>query len=135
MNGRDLFEDTPIEELELSVRAYRCLLRAEVLTVGQIECATDGQLLRIEGLGHLSVKQIRGIVPYRRVSVRTKRPNPLELIPRETLEEMLRRVVREELARAKAEGVVGEQGAEDAAEEQGFSASSTKRNTPPGRMT
>ena len=62
--GYDLTDDTPIEELDLSVRSYNCLKRAAINTVSQIRAMTDEQLRSVRNLGLRSFNEIREKVPY-----------------------------------------------------------------------
>ena len=41
----------PIEELELSIRAYNCLMRAGISTVGKLQATDDEDLRNIRNLG------------------------------------------------------------------------------------
>ena len=50
--------DLPIEKLELSVRAYNCLKRVEILTVGDVLKLNREELFEIRNLGELSAKEI-----------------------------------------------------------------------------
>ncbi len=49
----------PIESLELSVRAYNCLLANHVQTVGQLVAMTEADLLKIRNFGKTSLREIR----------------------------------------------------------------------------
>lgn len=56
---RELF-NTPIADLDLSVRAYHCLHRnAGILTVGDLVHRTEQDLLRLKNLGRKTLKEIR----------------------------------------------------------------------------
>lgn len=46
-------DDIPIEELDLSVRAYHCLKRSNILRVAQIFALSREELLAIRNLGSL----------------------------------------------------------------------------------
>jgi len=50
---------TPIQELELSVRASNCLEFAKVETVGQLARMTDADLLKIRSFGKTSLREIK----------------------------------------------------------------------------
>jgi len=50
---------TPIQELELSVRASNCLEAVEVETVGQLAKMTDADLLKIRSFGKTSLVEIK----------------------------------------------------------------------------
>ena len=51
--------NTPIEELELSVRAYNCLKRSGLMTVGQILERSEGELLGLRNFGRKSYDELR----------------------------------------------------------------------------
>jgi hypothetical protein len=50
---------TPIEELQLSVRAYNCLADATVKTVGDIYKLPGSGVARIPGIGARTVREIK----------------------------------------------------------------------------
>lgn len=50
--------ETLVEDLGLSVRAYRCLKRANINTVGELTLKTKKELMRIRNLGSKSLKEI-----------------------------------------------------------------------------
>jgi hypothetical protein len=49
----------PIQELELSLRAYNCLKSVKVETVGELVMMTEADLLKIHRLGKTSQREIR----------------------------------------------------------------------------
>ena len=49
----------PIEELELSVRAFNCLKRAEINMLDQLTDKTEDELTRVRNLGKKSVDEIK----------------------------------------------------------------------------
>ena len=51
--------NTPIQELELSVRASNCLESAEIETVGQLVKLSESELLKIRSFGKTSLREIR----------------------------------------------------------------------------
>ena len=51
--------NTPIQELELSVRASNCLESVKVETVGQLVKMTEVDLLKIRSFGKTSLREIR----------------------------------------------------------------------------
>jgi len=51
--------NTPIAELELSVRASNCLESAKIQTVGQLAQMTDADLLKIRSFGKTSLREIK----------------------------------------------------------------------------
>ena len=61
--GKELLE-TPIEELELSVRSYNCLRRAGMVTVGDIvqNINTREDLMKIRNLGMRSADEIMNAI-------------------------------------------------------------------------
>lgn len=50
--------ETPIEELDLSVRSYNCLKRHGIDTLGQLEALNEEDLYRIRNIGKRSVEEI-----------------------------------------------------------------------------
>lgn len=51
--------DTPIEELELSVRSYNCLKRQGVNTIGQLTECSEQDLLNIRNFGAKSIEEVK----------------------------------------------------------------------------
>lgn len=51
--------ETPIQELELSVRASNCLESVKVETVGQLAQMTESELLKIRSFGKTSLREIK----------------------------------------------------------------------------
>ncbi len=51
--------NTPIAELELSVRASNCLESAKVETVGQLSKMTEAELLKVRSFGKTSLREIK----------------------------------------------------------------------------
>jgi len=51
--------DTPIEELDLSVRAYNCLKRQGINTVGQLTECSEADLLNIRNFGAKSIEEVK----------------------------------------------------------------------------
>jgi DNA-directed RNA polymerase subunit alpha len=51
--------DTPIEELELSVRAYNCLKRQGVNTIGQLTECTENDLMNVRNFGAKSIEEVK----------------------------------------------------------------------------
>lgn len=58
--NEDAVRDLPIDELELSVRAFNCLKRAEINTIGELTDKTEDELTRVRNLGKKSVDEIKG---------------------------------------------------------------------------
>lgn len=52
-------DNSPLDELPLSVRAANCLKNGGYITAGQARAATDAQLLGIDNLGRKSLWEIR----------------------------------------------------------------------------
>ena len=53
------YADVPIDELELSVRAFNCLKRADINTIGELTDKTEDELNRVRNLGKKSVDEIK----------------------------------------------------------------------------
>lgn len=51
--------ETPIEDLDLSVRSYNCLKRQGINTVGQLVECTEGDLLNIRNFGAKSIEEVK----------------------------------------------------------------------------
>jgi DNA-directed RNA polymerase subunit alpha len=51
--------DTPIEELDLSVRSFNCLKRQGVNTIGQLTECTEADLLNIRNFGAKSIEEVK----------------------------------------------------------------------------
>ncbi|MDO9557434.1 MAG: DNA-directed RNA polymerase subunit alpha [Coriobacteriia bacterium] len=51
--------DTPIEELDLSVRSYNCLKRQGVNTIGQLDECSETDLLNIRNFGAKSIEEVK----------------------------------------------------------------------------
>lgn len=50
--------ETPIEELDLSVRAYNCLKRAGIHTLQDLTNMTENEMMKIRNLGKKSLKEV-----------------------------------------------------------------------------
>ena len=50
---------TPIEELELSVRAYTCLKRAGIDSIEKLRATSDDKLMQIRNLGRKSLNEVK----------------------------------------------------------------------------
>lgn len=57
-------DDTLIDTLEISVRAYNALKNAGLNTVGDIRYRSDSDLLILNNFGELSLRELRSIVPH-----------------------------------------------------------------------
>jgi DNA-directed RNA polymerase subunit alpha len=51
--------DTPIEDLDLSVRSFNCLKRQGVNTIGQLMETTEADLLNIRNFGAKSIEEVK----------------------------------------------------------------------------
>ncbi|TLM80457.1 MAG: DNA-directed RNA polymerase subunit alpha [Actinobacteria bacterium] len=51
--------ETPIEELDLTVRSYNCLKRQGVNTIGQLTDCTEADLLNIRNFGAKSIEEVK----------------------------------------------------------------------------
>jgi DNA-directed RNA polymerase subunit alpha len=56
---KDRVLDTPIEELDLSVRSYNCLKRQGVNTIGQLTECSESDLLNIRNFGAKSIEEVK----------------------------------------------------------------------------
>ncbi len=63
--------DTPIEDLDLSVRAYNCLKRSNITKVGQVLTMNEDDLLGVRNFGEKSLQELRD-----RLLARNFLPNP-----------------------------------------------------------
>ncbi len=52
-------EDTPIEELDLSARAYNCLRRSGLNTVGDLISKTESEMMKVRNLGKKSLEEVK----------------------------------------------------------------------------
>lgn len=56
----DVCEDyTPIDDMDLSVRAYNCLKRAHIDSVEQLQKLSDDELLQVRNLGRKAFEEVR----------------------------------------------------------------------------
>ena len=63
--------ETPIEELDLSVRAYNCLKRSNITKVGQVLSMNEDDLLGVRNFGEKSLQELR-----EKLLARSFLPNP-----------------------------------------------------------
>ncbi len=63
--------ETPIEELDLSVRAYNCLKRSNITRVGQVLSMSEDDLLGVRNFGEKSLQELR-----EKLLLRSFLPNP-----------------------------------------------------------
>lgn len=65
----------PIEELELSVRAFNCLKRAGINSIDQLVDKTEDELTRVRNLGKKSVDEIKEkLTTFRRLNLQLRNP-------------------------------------------------------------
>lgn len=79
-NGTDL---TPIEELDLSIRAYNCLKRAGINCIEELQKLTDVDYLHIRNLGRKSTEEIKQKLTelgYPPTASQTPLPNYFEML-------------------------------------------------------
>ena len=50
--------ETPIEEVEFSVRAYNCLKRAGIVTVEDLVNKTQSEMMKVRNLGKKSLDEV-----------------------------------------------------------------------------
>ena len=50
--------ETPIEELELSVRSFNCLKRSGISTVGDLTKKTENDMMKVKNLGKKSLDEV-----------------------------------------------------------------------------
>ena len=50
--------DRKIEDLDLSVRSYNCLKRANINTVGELTQKTEEEMMKVRNLGRKSLKEV-----------------------------------------------------------------------------
>lgn len=59
LSEQDTLLETPIEELDLTVRSYNCLKRQGVNTIGQLVELTEADLLGIRNFGAKSIEEVK----------------------------------------------------------------------------
>ena len=60
LSEKDKMLETPIEELEFSVRSYNCLKRAGIHTVADILSRTEHEMMKVRNLGKKSLDEVVG---------------------------------------------------------------------------
>ncbi len=55
----DKYQEMSIEELDLSVRSYNCLKRANIATVQELTLKTEDDMMKVRNLGKKSLKEVR----------------------------------------------------------------------------
>ncbi|HSW10331.1 MAG TPA: DNA-directed RNA polymerase subunit alpha [Bacillota bacterium] len=58
-DARNRTVDRPIEELELSVRAYNCLKRAGINTIDELVHRTEMEMMKVRNLGKKSLDEVK----------------------------------------------------------------------------
>jgi len=58
LSEKDKMLETPIEDLEFSVRSYNCLKRAGIHTVADILCRTEHDMMKVRNLGKKSLDEV-----------------------------------------------------------------------------
>lgn len=53
------FENLSIEDLDLSVRSYNCLKRANIANVLELTQKTEGEMMKVRNLGKKSLKEVK----------------------------------------------------------------------------
>lgn len=56
------FQSMTIEELELSVRSYNCLKRANITTVEELTQKTEDEMIKVRNLGKKSLKEVKDVL-------------------------------------------------------------------------
>ena len=54
--------DRPVDELELSFRAYNCLKNAKISTQGELVAKTEKDLLALKHFGRESLNEIKAVL-------------------------------------------------------------------------
>ncbi len=70
--GEESISALPIEELDLPVRAYRCLMKEDITTVGQLTSLTENDLIPIPNLGRKSRREIIESLALRGLKLKDK---------------------------------------------------------------
>ena len=52
----------PVDEVELSVRTYRCLKNAQIATLGELPARTESELLTSKHFGRKSLNEIKQVL-------------------------------------------------------------------------
>jgi DNA-directed RNA polymerase subunit alpha len=75
-----------VEELELSVRSYNCLKKAEIKTIGELVQKTDSEMLRTKNFGRKSLNEIKELLHEMGLSLGMK-IDPGLMVPEKETEE------------------------------------------------
>lgn len=68
------FASMQIEELDLSVRSYNCLKRANVQTVAELTQKTEEEMMKVRNLGKKSLKEVKEKLAEKGLSFRDNAP-------------------------------------------------------------
>ena len=74
---KERFDAMPIEELDFSVRAYNCLKRAGIHSVGELLAMTEAQLMKLRNFGNNSLAEVKSKLEERGMSL-SDRDDPEE---------------------------------------------------------
>lgn len=69
---KDRVLDSPIENLELSVRSYNCLKRQEIDTLDQLVNCSESDLLNIRNFGAKSIQEVKDKLTELNLSLKTE---------------------------------------------------------------
>jgi DNA-directed RNA polymerase subunit alpha len=58
-NAKEKALETPIEELDFSVRSYNCLKRAGIHTVAELADKTEAEMMKVRNLGRKSLEEVK----------------------------------------------------------------------------
>ena len=78
-------DDTPIEDLKLSIRAYNGCFNADALTVGAIKKYSYNEWLRVPNFGRTSLAELVDNIGYWRGKIRLPAPQQNRIRRRETI--------------------------------------------------
>lgn len=59
-----------VDELELSVRAYNCLRRANIKTIGELCAYTEAALSKLRNMGDKTIKEIKAALAQRNLALK-----------------------------------------------------------------
>jgi DNA-directed RNA polymerase subunit alpha len=88
--------ETPIEDLDLTVRAYNCLKRAGITKVGQVLEMTEDDLLGVRNFGRKSLEELRERLASRDLLKHSRLAGPIPALPEIDDEEELGEAGEEE---------------------------------------
>ena len=74
----ELFDDTPVKDLELSTRTAHCLHNEGLKTVGEVMAKRDGELLRIPNFGQKSLRELKQVLAHHRRKQQETASPPVE---------------------------------------------------------